>query len=223
MNGYAALGHRQTILGEETSSDTGGIISNIFDMVKQGTQSVVAAKAQKDAANKAAGDSAAALNAAISADNVARDAIAKALISAALSQPSASADQAAMTLALQTEDMAAVGLSSENQKKRADAALDALKKATANWQTASKDTTSAKIASFSVQAAQQVYGKTQNMMLQQAAQVPGGVVQHQQEMAKVPSQSWFTRPVVGPVPGWGVLAGLGAIGTAVAVALKGRR
>ncbi len=230
MNGYQALGlgcQRRTILGDGTTSDSGGsgnIISSVFDMLKQGTQGVIQMKSDKDAAAKAAGDSSAALNAATAADKTAKDALAKALVSEALNLGSASADRLASDLASQAEDAATAGLSPDNQKKRADAARAALQAATNEWQAASagKDANITKVKELWVKAAQMIYAKTQNAMLQQAAQVPGGVVQHQQDMVKVPSQSWFTRPVLGPIPGIGVVGILAAAGTAVAVMLKKR-
>lgn len=223
MNGYCALGHRRTILGD---GDSGGIISDVFDFLKKGTANVIQAKQAKDAAEKATRDSAADLQNAIAADQMAKDALGKALVSEDFKTSSAAADRLAANMALQAEDTAAAGLSTDNQKKRAAAAVAAVQKATQEWQAASagKDKSTARVKELWVQAAQQIYAKTQNAMIAQAANLPGGIQQQAQTPPAPPPQSWFSRPVLGPIPG-GVVAAGGAtiLATIIAILLKKKR
>lgn len=211
--GYVRAGGH--VLGD--GSDTGGIVSNVFDFFKQGTANAIQSKQDKDAAAKATRDSAADLQAAKAADQIAKDALGKALVSEDLKLPSASADRLAANMALSAEDIAASGLSPDNQKKRAEAAMAAVQKATAEWQAASagKDTATARVKELWVQAAQQIYAKTQNALISQAATLPGGI----QQMAQ-PSQSWVSKPVLGPIPGGVVVGGIVAILATILVAIK---
>ena len=149
-------------------------------------------KEAKDKEAKATKDSADDLKKSLDADALATSAGANALKDGA-----SDADKLAYTLAATQQDINARGLSTDNQKKRAAAALDAVNKANAAWQKNSKD----KAAENLVKAAQQTYAKTQNAVLVQQA---GPVV------APKSSGSFFTKPVgvVVLVGGGLTLAGL---------------
>lgn len=200
MNRYVALAsvsHHRHWLGDDIYST---LINAAGELAKKG----VTYAQDKDAAQKAEKSSSAALDAVIAADGVATDAAANALISADAKAPSAAADLLAAQQAAANQDATAAGLSVDNQKKRSDAAKDNLKKYTKLWQSVSDDPVKSKAAQFRVQAAQLTYGKTQNQqMVTQGQLPPGSPPPHE--------QSWLTKKVVGPVPGWGVLAGGAAL------------
>lgn len=221
-SGYEIIGQRQTILGE--GAGWMDMLPGLFSAAGQGVSSLVEKKKADDALEKTTKDSEAALYAATSADQRAREALSKALFSEDLKSPSASADRLAADMSLSAQDEAGRGLSPENCKKRSDAAKKALEKATNEWQAASagKDANKTKAKELGVRAAQQVYAKTQNALMVQASQFPGGLAQQQAYLRQMQANqgSWFTRPVLGPVPGIGVLAGVGVIAGVVYAAVR---
>ena len=223
MSGYTILGeYRGESVGEGGSWMD--MLPGLFSAAGGAAGSLIEKKKTDDAAAKTAKDSEAALYAAITADQRAKDALAKALVSEELKSSSASADRMAADMALSTQDEAARGLSPENQKKRSEAAKKALEKATNEWQAASANNKPAvtKAKELWVKAAQTIYAKTQNALMVSAAQLPGGLAQQQWQMQQMQmqNQSWFTRPVLGPIPGYGVVGGLAAVAVAAAVVLK---
>lgn len=193
-----------TILG----ADTGGFdIASLFkaggEIVQKGVDYDTAKKAEAKAVKDSADDLKKVLDA---------DALATSSGANTLKDGATEADKLAYDLAATQQDIAARGLSQENQKKRGAAALDALNKANAAWQSAlaGKDEKAAKAAGWRVKAAQQTYAKTQNALLVQQAVVPLA--------DRKSTGSWLTKPAIGPVPGVVVLIG-GTVTVAGLVAL----
>lgn len=196
-NGYKVL------IGAEGAPDVSSWFKAGGELVQRGLDY----RAQKEAESKAGKDTEAALTKVVTADRQATAANARALESGEAKSPSHDADAQALELASAAQDDAARGLSNDNQKKREQIAKDDLSKAVADWQkaTSSKDAAATKAASYKVAAAKVTWGKAQNALMVAAAQ-PGaaGLETH--------SRSWFTRPVLGPLPGAVVLVGGAALG-----------
>lgn len=208
MNSFTVLASispkkRTTMLGDDDASsfNWGSLFSATGELVNKG----IAYKKQKDTAEQATKKSASDLAASIAADQFATDMTAKAACAAALKLSSADADKAMAEQAVAAQDSAAAGLSDDNQKKRADAARKALQEATAQWQkvSAGGDAAATTTAKCRVMAAQMTYAKTQNQQLVSKGRMP--------DFGKGGGESWWTRKVLGPVPGWGVVLGSVAI------------
>jgi hypothetical protein len=149
------------------------------------------------------------LSAVIAADQAAANAIAKAEFSAATMAPSAAIDAQAAQMAVATEDRAgAAGLSAESQKKRAEVAEGGLNAAVKAAQARPAD----KYLAALVKAWGLVVNKANSGAIMAAGQ-PGA-------SGFDSYGSWWTRPAVGKLPGWGVVTiGVG-LATAVGVVVK---
>ena len=225
MNGYAALAERRknrTLLGEGEGFNWASIIPGIFSAAGQGTAMIVQSEQEKKRQKKEAADQASALAAALAADTRAKNALATSLLSAEAGASGKVYDEMAAKSALDEADEKAKVLSPESQKRRAEAAKSARDRAIAERRAVegNKDAGVVKVKEAYVRAAQQVYAKTQNALIAQAAQLPGGVAEMQAVPAK--PESWLTKKVLGPVPGWVVLAGSAVVAT-VAIAALARR
>jgi hypothetical protein len=149
----------------------------------------------------------------IAADAAAATAIARAKVSAKLKSPSMAVDISAATTAGAAADRAGAALSSAATDKRAEAADKALDAATADAQKNPKDGYKAAL----VETWTAIANKAHNTSIVSADESKGG--KGGKSKKSTGGESWFTRPVLGPVPGYGVLAGgagvLGALGYAV--------
>jgi hypothetical protein len=160
--------------------------------------------AEKDKAEKAgAAAERTRIDTAVAADMAAANAIAKADVSAQLKQPSAAIDAQAAQMALSSSGRAGAVLSVEGQQKRADAARKALENAVKNAQ----DKPSDGFRQALVKAWTQVETAAQSSAISAGGRRQGGLDDY--------GKNWFVRPVLGKIPGWGVVAG----GTGIAGAL----
>lgn len=170
------------------------------------TVSAVEQKKQEDAAKAAESKNVAAV---IAADQNAATAMAKADVSAQGKLPSAAIDAQAAQMAMQAQDRAAAVLSADGQKKRVEAAEATL----ANVVKAAQGKPNDRNAMALVKAWTAVVNKANAGAI--AGPAPG-----MSGLDMYGGQSWFTRPVMGKVPGYGVLLiGAGAL-TAVGLVVK---
>lgn len=197
MDGFDCLG--ADVVGFDPTS----LLAPAGAIATYGVSAYEADKKEKE--SKA--DQGKALQAAIAADYAASEAAAKADVSAQLKSASAGIDATAAQMASSAQDAAgAAGLSAESSKKRADEADKALKAAISEAQKKPKDG----YAQAKVKAWQATVNKAHS----------GAIVTRGSGLDSYGGESWFTKKVAGPVPGWGVLA-LGAAGlTAVGLLAK---
>jgi len=149
------------------------------------------------------------VKAAVAADQAAASAIAQAAVSAAAKLPSASIDAQAAQLATTAEDTAAAALDAEGQKKRADAA----------------DATLAAVVKVAQQKPTDVNQKALVAAWTQIAnKAHSGAITGKGGKSGLDSyggQNWFTKPVLGKIPGYGVLLlGAGVLGAGWLVVKK---
>jgi hypothetical protein len=188
------------------------IFSTLIKAGAEGATSIVKQVQGDGAASDAAAAAAQALQDAIAADTTAALAMAQSLTSDALasaapgsaaskSRAQASADHAALDQALAAQDRAAAKLPDTVSDKRVAAAQNALAVATKRLQAAPTET----YAQNLVTAWTKIVAKTQN------AEIRGKADDGKASKATIDDDrpSWWTRKVLGPVPGWGVAAGLG--------------
>lgn len=136
----------------------------------------------------------------LEADRNAAMAVARAKVSEQAKTPSLEVDQLAAQTAVAAQDRAGMNLDPETSKKRSREAEKALAEAIKNAQAAPKDAYRAAL----VAAWTATVNKAQSMSIMLAPSKTGLPPQ----FTPAPEEkSWFMRPVVGPVPGWGVAAG----------------
>lgn len=198
MEGLDCLGAEEVDVG----FDWGGLAQTAGGVVSFASDAADKDKAEK----KTAADDKASLDKAIAADLAASNAVAKAAVSAKLKQASASIDQTAAQNALAAQDKAGSNLSSDNQEKRADAADKALDMAVKNAQAKPSDGYLAALVSAWTQTA----NKAHNGSITSSDDDGGKKGKKGKKDDGGGGQSWLTRPVLGPIPGGGVLA-LGAV------------
>jgi hypothetical protein len=145
----------------------------------------------------------------IAADKAAASAMATAEVSAAAKGPSAAIDAQAAQMAITAQDRAAAPLGSDGHKKRAEAAEATL---AAVMRVAQQKPTDRNQAAL-VRAWTSVVNKANAGVVTASTGTSG--------LDSYGGQSWFTRPVVGKIPGAGVLAiGAGALGAGYLVVKK---
>ena len=194
MDGFDCLG------AEVVGFDWGGAAQTAGGVISFATEAAEKDKAEK----KSSADEKAALDKSIAADLAASNAVAKAAVSAKLKSPSASIDKTAAQSALAAQDKAGAALSADSASKRADAADKALDLAIKNAQAKPNDGYLAAL----VDAWTQTANKAHNVSIT-SSDDSGGGKKGKRGHDDGGGQSWFTRPVLGPIPGAGVLA-LGA-------------
>lgn len=185
-----------------------GSFGSIFQAAGELAKGGISLYEQDKAEKKAAADSDAKLKAVIAADVAASVAAARADVSAQAKSASAQVDKAAAEAAARAQDRAGSALSPTNSAQRAEAAEKALAQATAKAQASPKDAYAVAL----MKAWTATVNKANNVQLtadQPARPAEGG------------GESWLTRKVVGPVPGWGVAAGgVGLVGL-IGLSLRG--
>ena len=153
------------------------------------------------------------LNAAVAADIAASNATARADVSAQLKSSSASIDAQAAQLAQTAQDKAGAGLSDAGQAKRAAAADKALDTAVKNAQSSPKDGYRQALVKAWTATANKAHNGTISSF------DDGGGKGKGKKGGKGGGESFWTRRVVGPLPGAAVVplaaGGLGALGYAV--------
>lgn len=182
----------------------GGLAQGGISIYEQHQAEQTAAAAKQ----KATADEAAAARAAISADVTATLASARAQMAAQLKQASAAVDREAAQIAAQAQDEAGAGLTSAASKQRVDAARAALSTAAKKAQASPKDVYLVCL----MRAWTATLNKAGNRQIASTTNLTPGAGQG--------GPSWFTRPVLGPVPGWGVLAGGAVTATGLGLLLR---
>lgn len=175
-----------------------------------GVASYSIAAAEKDKAEKkSAEDEKKKLEAVIAADIAAANAMARAAVSSQLKQSSAAVDAMSAQTAQQAQDRAGMGLTSDVAEKRAEAAEKQLATATKNAQSAPNDGyKAALVASWTA-----TVNKAHNSSIVSSGDFGKGDKGKGKHGKDGDKESWFTRRVVGPIPGAGVLAiGVGVVG-----------
>ena len=206
MDGLHMLG------ADEIGEGYADLIGPIFQAAGGIVQSGVNYHEQDQAKKKLAADDEAKVKAAMAADINAVTAAAKADVSAQLKSPSAAVDAGAAAAAVAAQTRAGSVLSPAAAEQRARAAEAALAAATAKAQASPKDGYLLAV----MKAWTATVNKAQNSQITSTALVPTTGAASGYDTG----ESWFMRPVLGPVPGWGVaLGGAGTLGV-VALAVK---
>jgi hypothetical protein len=196
MSGLCCLGADEVGFDAESA----GTIFKAAGELAQGGLSMYE-KSQAD--KKAKADAEAKAKASIAADANAASTAARAAVSAAAAKgvtsgyTPAAADAAAAQVAAAAAARAGAGLPPEAQAARVAAAEKALGEATKQWQASPKDAYKAAL----VKAWEQTLQKAQNAQI-----VSNDAPAQLQPQPQGGGESWLTRKVVGPVPGWGVVA-----------------
>lgn len=186
------------LLGAEDKKgfDYGALAQAAGGIIQYGTAAADKDKAEK----KSAAEEKASLETAVAADLTAATAAARAAVSQQLKSPSAAIDASAAATAIAAQDRAAAKLSSDAADKRADAAEKALADATKAAQAAPKDGYKAAL----VIAWTAIVNKAHNTSIVTSDGGSGGGKRGKGDDGG--QKNWFVRPVLGPIPGGGVLA-----------------
>lgn len=187
-----------------------GIWSSILKAAGGVAEGAIESKEQDDAKAKTSKEEGDKVSAIINADNAAVVANARAAISELTKASSLATDKAAAQVAASAQDRASSDLSSSAQTKRADAADKALNNAIARSRSSPNDKYLAELVKQWTAVANKAHGGAIASVDDETSDGKKGKGKKGKGDANV-GGSWFTRPVVGPVPGYGVVAG-GAIG-----------
>lgn len=191
-------------LGEDPADDRGSFLGfnwgGLFDGASGLVKGGLSAYQEDQAKKKLDADNQKKVDAAIKADREASLAVARASVSATLKQASAAVDATAAQRALDAQDRAAAVLSPEGSQARATAADKAADDALAAAQAKPTDGYLAALAKAWAQTANKAHAGS---IL--SADDADGTAKSKGKGEK--KESWFTRPVIGPVPGYGVVAG----------------
>ena len=180
----------------------GGLIGPIVQAAGGIAQGGLSIYEQQEKEKKAKAESASEVAAAIRDDAAAASALANAAASTMLKRPTADIDQATANAALSRSR------SHGPSQGRADAAQKALDAATAAARKNPKDAYKMALARAWVQIA----NVADNALVKAADQPKGGDTGW--------GESWWTRPAVGKIPGWGVVAGGGGVLVGLGLAIK---
>lgn len=174
-------------------------LGSIFQAAGGLTQGITSIVEKEQAKQKAAVEEKAAIDASVKADLAAAVALQRAALSAALKSASAEMDKTAADIAVSAADRAGAKLSAGAQAARADAANQSRAMAISAAQASPKD------------ASKKALVDAWTMLINKAQ--AGAIVASEKGPAEPPPpQSFLTKPVVGPVPGWAVgAAGLGVL------------
>lgn len=199
MDGLDTLG-AEDVMGV----DYGGILQAAGGLATAG----ISAAEQKKAEDAAKANESKNVAAAIAADQAAATAMAAAELSAAAKGPSAAIDAQAAQMAITAQDRAAAALAGDGHKKRAEAAEATLAAVVKVAQSKPTDRNQAAL----VRAWTAVVNKAHAGAIMATPGASG--------FDAYGGQSWFTRPVMGSVPGYGVLLIAGGALTAVGLVVK---
>jgi len=213
-----------TILG---AADTGFNWQGLVSAAAEAANTGITYAQQKSAKEQADRDSATKAQAAIDADAHAVDALAAAQV--ALPGPAQDAARLEVQQAVLAEDAASAGLSPDAAAKRLKAAQDSATKAASEYsaavvaagadpKNATKQSALA-LAGAKAKAWATVITKAQAWQMVQSPTTPSAPT----PPPRRDSGSWWTRPVAGPVPGWGVAVGGGLLTAGLGWLAFGRR
>lgn len=180
-----------------------GALSGVFSAVNAGINEQM----KEDQQNKVDAESEALLDACIAADGDATRANAQASVAALRNDPSAAADAAAAAAASARQDAAGAKLPPDRVPLRVAAAKRKFDSAAATWRSMSAGQPGYDFAKCMMDAAQVTLDKASGYRF--AKQVPVASTQQgaQQGSVKPKTGSFWTDPLVGPIPGWGVVGG----------------
>lgn len=210
MDGLDCLGAENA---DEVGFDYGSLLQAAGGVATYGVSAAEAEK--KESSDKSADDKK--VKDAIAADVAAASAIAKAAVSAQLKNPSAAMDATAADMAVAAEDKAGgAGLSPDGAKRRADAADTALAAAVKLAQSKPAD----QFAAAMVKAWQATANKAHSTAIASSDGSDSGG-KHGKGDKGGSGGSWLTKPAIGRLPGYGILAvGAGLLGLVVVVLKK---
>lgn len=186
-----------------------GALSGIFSAARAGI-----AEAQRDEQEQKGAE---AVVASIAADTAATLAGAQARWSAQMQQPSAAADAAAAAALSTAQDAAGAKLTTGQITARVDAAKKALDDAAAKL-LAMKGKPGEAFAKCMVDAAQATYNKASSQQIKQSSSTADASKQAPEQK----HGNFWTEPLIGPVPGWGVVAGGAGVGAILWRVLRGK-
>lgn len=175
----------------------GGIVGPILQFAGEAGKTGISMWEQNETQNRLAAEEQSKLTAALDADRKATAAIARADVAVKLNMPTKAADQGAAEVAERAQDRAGAALSPAASAKRVTVAEDALEKAAAASQSDPKSAYKAALVRAWTKTANKANGITL-VTSDSGRNISAGTAR---------GGSWFTRPVVGPVPGWGVAVG----------------
>lgn len=181
-----------------------GALSGVFSAVSAGINEQM----KEDQQKKVDAESAVLLDACIKADTEATTASAQACVSAQRHDSSAAADAAAAATAMARQDAAGAKLPPDRIPMRVAAAKRKLDNAVATWRSMSAGQPGYDFAKCMMDAAQVTLDKASGYQF--ARQTPVAGAQQgtaQQGAVKSKTGSFWTDPLIGPVPGWGVVGG----------------
>jgi len=188
-----------------------GALSGIFSAAHAGI-----AEAQRDEQEQKGAE---AVVASIAADTAATLAVAQARWSAQMQQPSAAADATAAVALSAVQDAAGAKLTTGQIAARVDAAKKALDDAAAKL-LAMKGKPGEAFAKCMVDAAQATYNKASSQQIKQSSSAADASKSAAKPDQK--SSNFWTEPLVGPVPGWGVVAGGAGVSAILWRVLRGK-
>lgn len=184
-----------------------GALSGVFSAVSAGINEQM----KEDQQKKVDAASAALLETSITADGEATRASAQACVSMLRRDSSAAADAAAAATAMARQDAAGAKLPPDRIPLRVAAAKRNLDNATATWRSMSAGQPGYDFAKCMMDAAQVTLDKASGYQFAKQAPnsvpVAGAQQGAQQGAAKSKTGSFWTDPLIGPVPGWGVVGG----------------
>jgi hypothetical protein len=181
-----------------------GIYSSILKAAGGVAEGAIEAKEADDAKAKTSREEADKVSAIVAADNAAAVAAARAAISEQSKAPTLSTDKAAASLASAAQERVASGLSSSAQEKRAAAADKALESAINRARSSPKDMYLAELVKQWTATSNKAHGGAVASVDDETTDKKG---KGKKGKGAEVGGSWWTRPVVGPVPGYGVAAG----------------
>jgi hypothetical protein len=200
MDGLNSLG-----CDEEIGLDFG--YGTLFKTAGGIAEGAIASKEEDDAKQKSEKEESDAVTAAVAADIAAANAQARSDTSAQLKSSSADVDAQAAQIAFDAQDKTGAALSESGAKKRGAAADKQLANAIKNAQAAPKDGYKAAL----VKAWTATVNKAHNTSITSSGKGKKG---------DKSGGSFWTRRVLGPIPGYGVVAGGTAVAGGLGYAIK---
>jgi len=188
-----------------------GIYSSILKAAGGVAEGAIEAHEADEAKAKTDKEESDKVSAVINADVAAVVAAARSAISDLTKSNTAATDKAAAQIAASAQDRVAQGLSSSGQEKRADAADKALNVAINRSRSSPNDKYLAELVKQWTTVANKAHGGAVASVDDETSDKKGGKGK-KGKGAAVGGDSWFMRPVVGPIPGYGVaIGGTGAL------------
>ncbi len=200
---------------ESRVGDWGDFASGALSAITSAAHAGIAESQRDDQEKADAATAATRLAASIAADASATQANAQARWSAQMRRPSAAADAATAAAQVAAQDAAGARLSTEQIPARVAAARKVFDDAEVRLRTM-KGKHGEVFAKSMADAAQATYNKASGQQIVRQVPDDAGVPRAEQKI------SFWTEPLVGPVPGWGVVAGGAGVGVILWRLLRGK-